>query len=176
MNLFDSIIPLEADKKIKELEHNVLHIQTLLTEHPELHTYQDPKSGEIFFYSSMINSQADNVEFSNFNPSGYSNFHFAHPFKIINIDCHHCEGIIKMGSSPARIPLFVFYGSSYYPGENQIYSLAYEDFMKNSNIPQDIIGKSHLYILSFLEEQGKQGIKLNSLFLNNSVKKLLPFT
>lgn len=168
---------ISADQQIEKLLHDKYHIDTLLITYPDLKTFQDPDHS-IACFSKAINYSADGVSFY-VQEHGYNcRVHSANPYKNINISCKYCDGNIKIYSLPSRIPLFFYYGSLYAPEFDSVFHvMAYEDFFKSHNVSQDIIGKSHIYILNWIEEFSKKSTtcKMDLTYITQSLKKLLPF-
>jgi hypothetical protein len=168
---------ISADQQLEKLDHDKHHIDTLKSMYPDLHTYRDANNS-LAYFSKSIHSATDGVEFAVTNTGYNSNIHGANPFKNVNISCKHCDGNVKIYTLPSHIPLFLYHGSSYGPDKDSIFHvMAYEDFFKIYGISQDVIGKSHMYILGWIEEFSKKSTtdKLDLTYINQSLKKLLPF-
>lgn len=164
---------ISANAQIEKLNHEKMHVEILIKQFPDLQIYQD--NNTINFYASSINSQADAVSFQDVNMSGYNHFHYACPYKEIQIGCRHCDGKVIMNTFPSRFLIFTYYGSDYFTGEQYMYASVYEDICKKNKISQDIIGKCHIYTLQFLSILSSKKLKLTERCLNNSCEKLLPF-
>jgi hypothetical protein len=166
-----------AEQLLENLAHTKYHIDTLFSMFPDLETYQDADN-LITYFSKSVHSTADGIEFFNYSVGYCITIHVANPFKNININCEYCSGDIKIYTSPSRIPLFLYSGSEVYPNKDSIFNvMAYEDIYKINNISQEIIGKSHSYILQWIDKMSKNTnhFKLDLTFINKSIKNLLPF-
>lgn len=166
-----------ADQQLEKLDHDKHHIDTLKSMFPDLHTHQETDHS-LAYFARAIHSTADGVEFLITNVAYNANIHSANPFKNVNISCKYCDGNVKIYTLPSRIPLFFYYGSTFGPDKDSIFNvMAYEDFFKINNISQDVIGKSHMYILGWIEETSKKSKtdKIDLTYVNQSLKKLLPF-
>lgn len=177
MSNINLVKAISVDEQLAKFAHDKHHIDTLVTMYPDLKVYQSSDL-IIDFYSTSVNSQTDDAIFNTINVAGYTHFHYAFPIKNIKISCPYCEGNLVVHSVPSRIPLFVFYGSQYGTmAEHFLNVIVYEDICKYNNISQDVIGKCHIYILNWITEYSKTGnVKLDLTYLNQSVKRLLPFT
>lgn len=177
MSSIGNVQSISADQQIEKLEHDRFHLDTLMSMFPDLKTFQDPDHS-LAYFSKSIHSTTDGVEFLSTNCGYQMQIHSANPFKNLNISCKFCDGNVKIYTLPSHIPLFFYYGSSYGPEKDSVFNvMAYEDFFKNNNIPQDIIGKSHMYILGWIEEFSKKSTtnKLDLTYINQSLRRLLPF-
>lgn len=168
------IKPVPAISQIEKLDHEKLHVEILMRKFPNLQVHRSA-DGTIDYYSESINTIADALNFTDANMSGYTHYHYANPYKEMKINCLHCDEDVKVRSIPSRVLVFNYYGSDYFSGEHLLYSAAYEDFLKQNNFSQEIIGKCHLYILNFLDTLSTKKVKLAERYLNNSCEKLLPF-
>lgn len=177
MNNVGLVKAISAEKQLEKIAHDKHHIDTLISMYPDLDVYQTDDN-ILRFYSAAVNNSTDDVEFTVMNVSGYTYFHYAFPLKNIQISCKYCDGKEVIHSIPSRIPLFVYYGSQYGTMEDQFFNvITYEDICKANDIPQEVIGKCHLHILNWIDEHSKKTgtHKLDLTYLNQAVKRLMPF-
>lgn len=177
MSSIGNVKSISADKQLEKLEHDKHHIDTLVSMFSDLKTFQDPDHS-LAYFSKSVHSTVDGVEFLVTNTGYNMQTHSANPYKNLNISCKFCDGDVKVYTLPSRIPLFFYYGSSYAPEADSVFNvMAYEDFFRANNIPQDIIGKSHMYILGWIDEFSKKSstVKLDLTYINQSLRRLLPF-
>lgn len=166
--------PISASSQMEKLDHEKLHVEILMRKYPDLQIHRSA-DGSMDYFSESINNLADALSFTDTNLSGYTHYHYANPYKEMKINCLHCDDFIKVRTIPSRVLVFTYHGSDYFAGDHLLYSAAYEDFLKQNNFSQDIIGKCHLYVLNFLDALSNKKIKLAEKYLNNSCEKLLPF-
>lgn len=161
-----------AQDMVEVMKHHNHHSEELLGLYPDLTIEVDGNSAN--YYSTIINSQVDEFRFEKEATTTYFNIHSVHPYKNIRIPCSRCEGLIRVSSTPSRIPLFLEH-ENFYNKEYIWYGFVYEEMLKSHNFSPAALAQSQLHIISKLDEHSKVNHKVDIFNLNNSVKKLLPF-
>jgi hypothetical protein len=161
---------------VDQFEHHNLHTQGLIALHPDLKVHSDGK--HVDYYAESVNALVDEFILNKETLSTYVYLHFANPFKKIRVPCHKCDGLIRVNSIPSKIPLFIEHEGTF-RDDYMIYSCVYEELIKNNNFSAKTLSEIQLYILKHIQEYNKSGIskpKVDLYYLNNSIKRLLPFT
>jgi len=161
----------DAKSMAEAFMHNGLHAELLLQKYPDLVAVADGL--EVEYFSNQINQEVDQFEFKKESMTTYVYFHNAYPYKNVQVGCRQCDGLIRVNSSPSRIPLIMEH-ELVYAHDYAWYALAYEDLLKSKNFNQATLSAIQLHILKELE--AKKGKKVDTFYLNNSIKRLLPFT
>lgn len=163
---------IDAKETIQNLDHINWHNQQLLVKYPDLKV--DIIGHKIVkYYSNSINLEADEVNIAKDEASAYWFIYAAYPSKNVQINCLKCNGLIKVNSSPHKIPFLLEKGASYQTNFDW-YSLTYEDLLKSHNFNSAILSAIQLYLLEELKNRSNH--RIDTQYLTNSIKKLIPFT
>jgi len=158
---------------LDQLTHHNIHIEGLLKQYPDI--TMNNLGTHIDFYSKKISSEVDEIKVLKDNVSTYVYLHLACPSKKVKIDCNRCEGLITVLSDPFKIPIF-FEHEVDFATEYVLYSCNYEETLKNHNFNVKTLSEIQMYILKQLENHTAAKRKADIYYMNNSIKKLLPFT
>ncbi len=162
---------LDAKTVAETFMHNGVHAELLLNRYPDLHVVVDGQ--QVSYYSKQINLEVDQFDFEKSSVTTYVYLHSCFPYKNVQVGCRLCDGLIRVNANPTKIPLIMEH-EIVYAHDYSWYALAYEDFLKNNNFNQQTLSAIQLHILKELEN--KKGKKVDTFYLNNSIKRLLPFT
>jgi hypothetical protein len=161
----------EAQAIAEEFLHNGLHTSLLLKKYEDLRV--EVTGQTVDYYSTRINQEVDQFQFEKNTVTTYVFIHSCYPYKNVKIDCSRCDGLIRVNANPSRIPLILEH-ELVYAKDYAWYALAYEDFLKSNSFNQMTLTAVQLHIIKELE--AKKGKKVDTFYLNNSIKRLLPFT
>lgn len=160
-----------------DIMNNMIHInhhtKKLLEIYPDL--TMTSTSNNVEYFSKNINSEVDQFEFKKELPQSYTPIHAIYPFKNILISCENCNGIIRVNSNCINIPILMEH-EIFYNKEFKWYSLVYEDLIKHHSLNSKTLTEIQLYIISKLDERSKNNQKVDLSCVNNSIRRLLPFT
>lgn len=163
----------------ENLNHIRIHNEGLTKLYPDLGVVLEGSSlGDdlvVDYYSTSINVEVDEVQLNREDTSTYVYIHAAHPYKNVKIPCDQCDGLIRVNALPSRIPLFIEM-ELVYRKDFSLYGFLYEEILKLNNFSPTILSKIQMYVLAKLEEHSKSQHKIDISNMNNSIKKLLPFT
>lgn len=158
---------------VDQFEHHNIHTQGLIALHPDLKVYSDGKN--VDYYAESINALVDEVSLNKETLSTYVYLHFANPFKKIHVPCNKCEGLIQVNSIPSKIPVFIEHETTF-RDDFMLYGCVYEELIKTGNFSATTLSEIQMYILKHIQGYPKTKSKVDLFNINNSIKKLLPFT
>lgn len=165
------------DSTLEDLDHYKFHINELKVQFDDMMIDRQP-TGAIAFLSKKACSIADMVDFTNNSLSYSYNLHYARPYTEVETKCSFCiekKSIskIRVACMPDRIPLFIES-----PGSNEtfIYSMAFEDFLEQNGFSKNIVGKCRIYMIDFLKNKAQGAVKIDEIFINSSIKKVMAFS
>lgn len=163
-----------AQAIVDQFAHHNMHSKLLLELYPDLRITLTGTNVE--YGSTIINSEVDQFQFEKDHTTTYLEIYAVYPYKNVRINCTSCEGIIRVNPTPHRIPLVAEHCLTYNK-EFVWYGLIYEETLKLNNFNQSALAAVQLHLI---EELGKKNnsaanSKVDITYLNNSLRKLLPF-
>lgn len=168
-----NITGVTAQEVVEVMKHHNHHTEELLGLYPDLMV--NIEGDTAVYYSTIINAEVNEFAFDKETTSTYCNIYTVHPYKNVRVGCSRCEGLLRVNSTPSRIPLFLEH-ENFYNREYIWYGFVYEEVFKSHGFSPATLSESQMYILKKLNESPKANHKIDIYYLNNSIKKLLPFT
>lgn len=160
---------------VDQFEHHNIHTQGLIGFHPDLKVNSDGK--KVDYYAASVNPLVDEFILGKDTLGTYIYLHYCLPYKTVHVPCHKCDGLIRVNSIPSKIPLFIEHEGSF-RDDFVTYGCVYEELIKNNNFSAKTLTEIQMYILKHIQEYSKNlpKAKVDLYYINNSIKKLLPFT
>ena len=163
---------LNARDVVDTFNHHNAHATQLLNLYPDLEVVIDGINYE--YYSHKICAETDEAEVVKETPSTYVYLYVARPFKKVRLNCPHCDGVVQVNSNPAKIPFLIVH-EIIFNKEFIWYSLTYEDLLRINSFHPKSLEVIKKYMLSKLDDHSKAQQKVDLSYLNESIKRLIPF-
>lgn len=162
-----------AQDVLELYRHHNLHTELLLKQYPDLKVIIDGVS--ISYYSTSINFEVDKFDLNKEYVTTYVAAYTISPYKEVAVVCSQCEGKIKVSSTPSRIPLVMEHETAF-SKEYIWYGLVYEEQLKLNNFSTATLAKAQMFLIEELQKRTTPTSKVDISYLNNGIKRLLPFT
>lgn len=162
-----------AQDMVELYRHRNLHTELLLKQYPDLKVIVSDVS--IFYYSTSINSEVDKFDVTKEYVTTYVGAYTISPYKEVKVECGLCDGVNRVSSTPAKIPLVMEHETSF-SKDFVWYGLVFEELMKLNNFSSATLAKAQMFLIEELQKKTTPTSKVDISYLNNSIKRLLPFT